>query len=102
MRCLCFDIFYYRSVFLSRYFLSSISFTFDVCVTKFYFAQLAGVEIQPEKPFLHTDEDGMTKLHLSQVFHVFLSSTRQIVRYIGSYRCYVIKCFGSSLKMNIV
>lgn len=25
-----------------------------------------GVEIQPEKPYLHTDEDGMTKLHLSQ------------------------------------
>lgn len=25
-----------------------------------------GVEIQPEKPYLHEDEDGMTKLHLSQ------------------------------------
>lgn len=30
------------------------------------------MEIQPEKPYLHEDEDGMTKLHLSQVIGVYV------------------------------
>jgi hypothetical protein len=52
--------------------MSPVDLTFGFFLRGSMFLGPAGVEIQPEKPYLHTDEDGMTKLHLSQVFYIFL------------------------------